>query len=188
MPSRTGSAWRIWGFWKSQLVELRTGHRTRRVDFRLLAEVLGRCRTRWGCRWKSQNRKNVYLSPYAEELLNSKIIKSFVPELRSRKCFSCFEIPVFYVYVQSLWIFDVRFTHSHIMAMVQNQCYQQKSVEISGEYYFLQWEKQIQTSVLNSRWLCFKTTTKKKKNTKELFFFFTGKKTMNINFFFFSAI
>ncbi len=35
-------------------------------------------------RWKSQNRKNVYLSPYVAEPLNSKVIKSFVPELRSR--------------------------------------------------------------------------------------------------------
>ena len=43
---------------------------------------------------KSQNRKNVYLSPCVEEPLNSKVIKSFVPELRSRKCFSCFEIYV----------------------------------------------------------------------------------------------
>ena len=50
-----------------------------------------------GGRWKSQNRKNVYLSPYVEEPLNSKVIKSFVPELRSRKCFSCFEILMLYV-------------------------------------------------------------------------------------------
>ena len=48
---------------------------------------------------KKQNRKNVYLSPYVEEPLNSKVIKSVVPELRSRKCFSCFEIPMFYVYI-----------------------------------------------------------------------------------------
>ena len=99
----------FWEIWKSQLVELRTRHRTRRVDFRLLAETLGRCRTRWrGSRWKSQNRKNVHLSPYVEEPLNSKVIKSFVPELRSRKCFACFEIPMFYVYM--LWTFYVRFT------------------------------------------------------------------------------
>ena len=39
------------------------------------------------------------LSPYVEEPLNSKVIKSFVAELRSRKCFSCFEIPMFYVYI-----------------------------------------------------------------------------------------
>ena len=59
-------------------------------------------------RWKSQNRKNVYLSPYVEDLLNSKVIKSFVPEVRVRKCFSCFEIPMFYVYVMSiLWKFRI---------------------------------------------------------------------------------
>ena len=55
-----------------------------------------------GGRWKSQDRKNVYLSPYVEEPLNSKIIKSFVPELRSRKCFSYFEIPMFYLYGHSM--------------------------------------------------------------------------------------
>ena len=100
----------FWEFWR-KLVELRTRHRTRRVDFRgslRPAEFAryGRC-TRWGRgRWKSQNRKNVYLSPYVEEPLNSKVIKSFVPELRSRKCFSCFKIPMFYVYM--FWTFYVR--------------------------------------------------------------------------------
>ena len=91
-------------FEKVSWVELRTRHRTRRVDFRGSQRPdefvrYGR-RTRWGGgRWKSQNRKNAYLSPYVEELLNSKVIKSFVPELRSRKCFSCFKIPMFYVYM-----------------------------------------------------------------------------------------
>ena len=33
------------------------------------------------------DRKIVPLSPYVEKPLNSKVIKSFVPELRSRKCF-----------------------------------------------------------------------------------------------------
>ena len=101
-------------FW-SKLVELRTGHRTRRVDFRSLAEDLGRCHTRsgWG-RWKSQNRKNVYLFPYVEEPLNSKVKKNFVPELRIRYVFFEFRVS----YVISLWTFNVRFTHSHIMAMV----------------------------------------------------------------------
>ena len=65
-----------------------------------------------GERWKNQNRKNVYLSPYVEEPLNSKVIKSSIPELRSRKCFSCFEIPMFYVYM--IWIVYVRFTHGRI--------------------------------------------------------------------------
>ena len=49
---------------------------------------------------------------YVEEPLNSKVIKNFVPELRSRKCFSCFEIPMFYVYIS--WTFYVRFTRSRI--------------------------------------------------------------------------
>ena len=65
-----------------------------------------------GYKWKSQNRKNVYHSSYVEEPLNSKVIKSFVPELRSRKCFSCFEITMFYVYV--LWKFYVCLTHIHV--------------------------------------------------------------------------
>ena len=45
------------------------------------------------------NRKIVPLSPNVEEPLNSKVIKSFVPELRIRKCFSCFEILMFYAYI-----------------------------------------------------------------------------------------
>ena len=62
--------------------------------------LCGGYHTCWGgCRWNSQNRNNVYLSPYVEEPLNSKIIKSFIPEQRSRKCFSCFEIPMFYIYI-----------------------------------------------------------------------------------------
>ena len=86
------------------------------VDFRLLTKALRRVRTRlgWG-RWKSQNIKNLYLSPYVEEPLNSKVIKSFVPEQRSRKCLSCFEIPMFYVIY--IWTFDVHFPYS-CMAMV----------------------------------------------------------------------
>ena len=47
----------------------------------------------------------MYLSPYVEEPLNSKVIKSFVPELvRSRKCFLCFEIPMFYLYGHSMYV------------------------------------------------------------------------------------
>ena len=76
---------------------------------------LGQVSHEMGDRRKSQNRKNVYLSPCVEEPLNSKVIKSFVPELRSRKCFSCFEIHMFYVYMlETLWTFDVHFTHSRI--------------------------------------------------------------------------
>ena len=51
-----------------------------------------------GGKWKSQHRKIVYLSSYVEKPFNSKVIKSFVSELRSRKCFFffllCFGIPM----------------------------------------------------------------------------------------------
>ena len=82
--------------WKSQLVELKTGHRTRRVVFRgslRLDEFVRYGRyARWGRgRWKSQNRKNVYISPSVEEPLNLKVIKSFVLELRSRNVFFVFQ-------------------------------------------------------------------------------------------------
>ena len=40
---------------------------------------------------ENQNRKNVYLSPYVEEPLNSKVIKSFVSGLRSRYVFFVFQ-------------------------------------------------------------------------------------------------
>ena len=48
--------------------------------------------------------------PYVETF-NSKVIKGFVPELRSRKCFSCFEIPMSYIYV--LWTFYVHFVYPY---------------------------------------------------------------------------
>ena len=91
------------GFWKSQLSWVLVQEKM--VGFCLLAEarpvalVMGATRVGGRGRWKSQNRKNVYLSPYVEESLNSKVIKSFVPELRSRKCFLCFEIPMLYIYI-----------------------------------------------------------------------------------------
>ena len=55
-----------------------------------------------GCRWKSQNRKNVYLSPYVETF-NSKVIKGFVPELRSRYVFLVFrDSYVLCIYVMNI--------------------------------------------------------------------------------------
>ena len=64
-----------------------------------------------GGRWKNQNRKIVPLSPYVEEPLDSKVIKGFIPERRSRKCFSCFEIPMFYVIY--IWTLYVHFTYPY---------------------------------------------------------------------------
>ena len=56
-------------------------------DFRWLAVALWRVPHVVSGKWKSQHRKNMYLSPYVKKPLNSKVIKRFVPELRSRKCF-----------------------------------------------------------------------------------------------------
>ena len=36
--------------------------------------------------------------PHAKKPFNPKVIKSFVPELRSRKRFSCFGIPMLSIY------------------------------------------------------------------------------------------
>ena len=41
----------------------------------------------------------MYLSPFVEEPLNSKVMKSFVPEIRSRKCFFCVSRFLFSMYI-----------------------------------------------------------------------------------------
>ena len=83
------------GFWKSQLSWVLPREKT--VGFRLLATRVG------GCRWKSQNRKNVYLSPFVKEPLNSKVIKSFVTKLRSRYVFFVFrDSYVLCIYVMNI--------------------------------------------------------------------------------------
>ena len=106
----------FWGIWK-KVRELRSCLRRKKLAFACSPKPgqwpCGGCHACWGGgRWKSQNRKNVYLFPYVEKPFNSKVIKSFVPELRSHKCFSCFGIPMFYVYM--LWTFYVHFTYSCI--------------------------------------------------------------------------
>ena len=98
--SRTESVRRILGIGR-KLVELRLDTKREGLTFASLLPHGGlgqMLHEMGGGRLKSQNRKIVSLSPYVEKPLNSKVIKSFVPELRSRKCFSCFEIPIFYVY------------------------------------------------------------------------------------------
>ena len=112
MTSRTGSVQRILGILKKfSRVENWTPNRKGRLSLARrglgqVSHVLG------GYRWKGQKRKNVYLSPYVEKPLNSKVIKSFVPELRSCKSFSCFRIPMFYVIC--IWTSHVHFAYSCI--------------------------------------------------------------------------
>ena len=76
-------------FWKSQWVELRLDTErdgwlsvARKAMWRVPHEMLGR--------WKSRDRMIVPLTPYVEKSLNSEVIKSFVPEQRSRYVFIVF--------------------------------------------------------------------------------------------------
>ena len=113
MMSCTGSGRGGFGeIWKNQ--QLRTRLRTGKFDFRgsLRPDEFVRygCRTWWGADGKVIIERLCISLPYAETF-NSKVIKGFVPELRSRKCFSCFVIPMFYVYM--LWTFYVRFTYPY---------------------------------------------------------------------------
>ena len=111
MTSRTESARRILGIWR-KLVELRLDTGREGLTFACSRRPWAGVARDGGCRWKGQNRKIVPLSPYVEKPLNSKVTKGFVPELRSRKCFSCSEIPVFYVIY--IWTVYVHFIHSRI--------------------------------------------------------------------------
>ena len=115
-----------WGFWEifKKSVELKLD--TRRVGMRPASgedswfslargDLCGGCHTCW---WRGADKKatieRMCISlPYVETF-NSKVIKGFVPEQRSRYVFFEFRDS----YVLSLWTFDVRFTQSHIMATV----------------------------------------------------------------------
>ena len=94
------------GFWKSQLVELRTWHRTRRVDFRGSQRPdecvrYGRC-TRWGADGIASIER-LCISLPCVETFNSKVIKRFVPELRSRYVFFVFwDSYVLCIYVMNI--------------------------------------------------------------------------------------
>ena len=117
----------FWRFRKNLLVDLRPASgedgwlSLARGDLGQVSHDIGR----W--RWKSQYRKIVRLSPYVEQPLNSRVIKSFVPELRSRKCFSCFEIPMFYLYGHSMyvshiaisWLWYISFEWHHNILFLQ---------------------------------------------------------------------
>ena len=88
-----------------KVTRVETRHQMRRLTFACSRRPLWRVpHMLVGGRWKSQNRKIVPLSPYVKKPLNSKLIKSFVPEQRSCKCFSRFEIPMFYLYGHSMYV------------------------------------------------------------------------------------
>ena len=101
------TSWLEWWaeIWKKS-VELRSCLGRIRLTFACSPRPCGRCRTWFGADGKVSIER-WYLSPYVKKPFTSKVIKSFVSELRSRKCFSCFGIPMLYVY----------FTYPYIMGM-----------------------------------------------------------------------
>ena len=82
-------------FEKKQWVEFLPRKKT--VDFRSSPRSCGGCRTWFGTDGKVSIER-LCLSPYVEKPFNSKVIKSFVPELRSRKVFRVSGF-LFYIYV-----------------------------------------------------------------------------------------
>ena len=83
-------------------------------------------------RWKSQNRKSVPLSPYVEKPLNSTVIKSFVPELRSRYVF--FWISRFLcsmIYMNIIWPFH---TWPYLLRYNQKASFCYRSISKNHEY------------------------------------------------------
>ena len=112
MTSRTGSARRILVDFE-KVRELRLG--TERDGWLSVAhETLWRVLHEMGGGDEKARieRLCLPLSPYVETF-NSKVIKGFEPELRSRKYFSCYEIlcSMLYIYI---WTLYVHFTHSCI--------------------------------------------------------------------------
>ena len=80
--------------------------------------------------------------PYVKKPFSSKVIKSFVPELRSRKCFSCFGIPMLSIYMRygynerfAYWYECVYFTYS-CMAMLHMDMNTQEDTQIQRLHYF----------------------------------------------------
>ena len=111
MTSRTESVRRILGILK-KVSRVENWTPNKKSWLSLASGGLGQVSHEMGGRWKSQNRKNVYLSPYVEEPLNSKVIKGFVPELRSRYVF--FEIRDSYYLCIYIWTVYVHFAYSCI--------------------------------------------------------------------------
>ena len=97
MTSRTGSAWRIWGIWR-KLEKLRRDTEREGLTFACSRRPWAGVARDAGADEKARIER-VYFSLLVEKPLNSKVMKCFVPELRSRKCFSCFEIPMLYIYI-----------------------------------------------------------------------------------------
>ena len=111
-------------FEKSQLDEF--CHPKKKGDFRLLDEALWRVPHALG--WGADEKVSI------EKHLNSKGIKSFVPELRFRKCFSCFGIPMLSIYVP--YGHYERFAHRHEHVYFTYSCMAMLRKQTNDYYYY----------------------------------------------------
>ena len=107
-------------FEKSQLVE--SCRPKKKGDFRLLAEAFWRVPRVVEWTDEKVSIERWYLSPYVEKPLNSKVIKSFVPELRSCKCFSCFGIPMLYIWVMNIQCIFHIFMYGYVTNIGREFC------------------------------------------------------------------
>ena len=96
---------------------LRFEKRRRRLTFACSPRPCGRYRTWFGADGRVVIQRLCFSLPHVEKPFNSKVIKSFVPELRSRKVFrvSGFLCYVYVRYKHSMYISRIR-----IMDMLQN--------------------------------------------------------------------
>ena len=99
---------RFWGFWKSQLVGLRTRHRTRRVDFRgqMILHATGAARNGGGGRWKNHHRKIVHLSSLCRnlQLKGNKRFRTWTKKLLRVFCVSGFLCSMYICYEHSMYV------------------------------------------------------------------------------------
>ena len=140
MTSCPGSARKrggSWEFWKSQLVELSPAS-GEDCWLSLARGGLEQVSHGVGGRWKSQNRKNVYLSP-----LNSKVIKSFVPELRIRvfrvsrflcSMYICYEHPMYISHIH-VYGYGIQFSVFEISSYDLIDIVSLQNVEKHARYY-----------------------------------------------------
>ena len=102
--------WGFGGFEKIQWVEFLPPKK--KVDFRSSPRPCSGCRTWWGADGKVSRERLCISLLMSKNPFNSKVIKSFVPELRSRKCFCVSR------FLCALWTFYIYLTYSW-MAMLQ---------------------------------------------------------------------
>ena len=97
MTSRTESTRKILGI-RRKLVELRLDTRREGLTFACSRRPwAGVERDGRGADEKARIERLRLSLSLCRRTFKLRVIKSFVPEQRSRKCFSCFEIPMFYV-------------------------------------------------------------------------------------------